>query len=243
MTENYKYNLKQDENDAFSRLPLNVRDKADVIKSQYISGITEMVKAIYSLLNTHERYQLNFEIFDYSNKENLNFIINKDDDGQVILENQEGDQTSLTIFDDQNVIGDIESFVSSEVIQEYYHVVNKIMKNGQIIYDKFGTRSLAKPDRKKFFVGGLACPVCGIDFDKDVSVCIVSPCDHVFHCSCLDDWLNFKDGNNNCPYCRGPVESIETVDPLEIGKLGKPAFGRRKNKITVNNDIKYLKSI
>jgi hypothetical protein len=54
MATNYIYEFKG----VFPTLPFNVRDNSELIQRQYISGITPLVKSIYSLLTSTENYEL-----------------------------------------------------------------------------------------------------------------------------------------------------------------------------------------
>ncbi|CAD8061196.1 unnamed protein product [Paramecium sonneborni] len=45
-----------------------------------------------------------------------------------------------------------------------------------------------------------ACTVCLIEYDKD-SICRVTPCVHVFHSDCLQQWMVEKK-HETCPMCR-----------------------------------------
>lgn len=140
-------------------------------------------------------------MFDYSSEDLYKFIIRKEN-GEIIIDNlTDGDQITPFI-DEENPESDIESVVVGEIIKEYYYVINKITKNGQIVYDKFGTRVIAEKDRPKFYGAGLECSICGIDFEANTPACIVTPCNHVIHCSCLDGWISTGNGHNTCPICR-----------------------------------------
>ncbi len=41
------------------------------------------------------------------------------------------------------------------------------------------------------------CPVCLERLDSEITGLITTPCQHTFHCKCLDQWKN-----GNCPVCR-----------------------------------------
>ena len=45
---------------------------------------------------------------------------------------------------------------------------------------------------------------CAICFDKMDKNIIKTPCNHYFHCECLDGWIasNIESPENNCPICR-----------------------------------------
>ena len=34
---------------------------------------------------------------------------------------------------------------------------------------------------------------------------MITPCDHIFHTECLEQWLKFK---NECPYCKREIPGI-----------------------------------
>ncbi|KAB5534625.1 hypothetical protein DKX38_017711 [Salix brachista] len=49
----------------------------------------------------------------------------------------------------------------------------------------------------EFFSNG--CAICLEDFQKGVDCCVLSSCKHVFHSSCLKQWLEV---DLTCPLCR-----------------------------------------
>ncbi|KAG6756451.1 hypothetical protein POTOM_039880 [Populus tomentosa] len=52
----------------------------------------------------------------------------------------------------------------------------------------------------EYFSNG--CAICLDDFQKGVDCCVLSSCKHVFHSSCLKQWLDL---NLTCPICRSYV--------------------------------------
>jgi hypothetical protein len=52
----------------------------------------------------------------------------------------------------------------------------------------------------EYFSNG--CAICLDDFQKGVDCCVLSSCKHVFHSSCLKQWLEL---NLACPLCRSYV--------------------------------------
>lgn len=61
------------------------------------------------------------------------------------------------------------------------------------------------------------CSVCLSEFQEDESVRLLPKCNHAFHLSCIDTWLQ---SHSNCPLCRAyivspPAENIISVSPEE----------------------------
>jgi hypothetical protein len=111
-------------------------------------------------------------------------------------------------------------------------------------------RVSASAYHKKYFSddeGEMACGICLDKYTSDNNACMVSPCGHVFHCRCIDNWTRSNNANNNkCPTCKEVIGSIETVnvDDLRLSELEMYKdtavfnFGGRK---LLNNEIKYLR--
>jgi len=243
--ETYTYNLTPSEIISFTRLPYNVRERSEMIKTEYVNGITELVKSIYSLLTSVQPYKINFELVDYSNDETYIFEIVKEGNEIIINDPREDEEPTkrfITSDIDHNntrifSLEEIEHFVNNEIVKDYYTVIKNITK--QTMEPKFTTRDIAKKERTKFYSNGIECPLCYKDFDPSISTCIASPCNHVFHCHCLNGWI--QTGKNDCPMCRTPLTSIETVDPQEIKGLAgsSNSFGNSKLR-SIENDIRYL---
>lgn len=192
-----------------------------MINLQYTRGITELVKAIYSLLRSTRDYEFSVQKFDYSNGVYTGDYRVYKEDGVVKVEGPEN-EAELYIMEDEDLVPQIESFVGDEIMQDYFVVVSKITRDNQVIYDKIrgsGTRPIADPDRQKFYPG-IECPICLSAFDTQQPVCVITPCNHVLHCGCLDNLLNHKQTYGICPTCRTGIMSIETVSPDEIANLG-----------------------
>lgn len=70
-------------------------------------------------------------------------------------------------------------------------------KEGQklpyLLTDPFTT----SPESSQNYVELPTCPVCLERMDSDATGLITIPCQHTFHCQCLDKWKNSK-----CPVCR-----------------------------------------
>jgi hypothetical protein len=258
--ENYTYTLKPEEIQGLSRLPVDPGISRDMINLQYTRGITELVKAIYSLLTSGGDYTFIVKNFDYSNGESTeNYRIYKED-GMVKVQTPEN-EAELYIDESEDLVPQIELFVGSEIIQDYFVVVSKITRDNLVIYDKIkgsGTRIVANPDRQKFYPG-VECPICLNALDTQQPVCVITPCNHVLHCGCLDNLLNHEQTYGICPTCRTGIMSIETVSPEEIARLGNiqapPGYvappprvvpggtGFGKTKHSLNKIIKYLLSL
>ena len=52
-------------------------------------------------------------------------------------------------------------------------------------------------------------PVCTIDLQgfKTNELVVVTPCKHVFHPSCLKEWLECERGGKKCPDCRFELDT------------------------------------
>lgn len=54
------------------------------------------------------------------------------------------------------------------------------------------------------------CAICYENYEPNVELQIL-PCDHHFHTSCIDEWLNMKDA---CPLCKKNINLIyDIIDP------------------------------
>jgi hypothetical protein len=49
-----------------------------------------------------------------------------------------------------------------------------------------------------------ACAICHVEFAQDPEV-VVTPCNHVFHFHCLQEWTEHR---STCPLCRLPIEPL-----------------------------------
>ena len=52
---------------------------------------------------------------------------------------------------------------------------------------------------------GPDCPICMCDVDLSGNNYLVTPCDHVFHDECLQQWMEVK---MECPSCRAPLPPV-----------------------------------
>jgi hypothetical protein len=79
------------------------------------------------------------------------------------------------------------------------------------------------------------CTICH-ELLGNTNVCMIYPCGHAFHCSCIAQWYPAR---NECPVCRG---NIVGNMPVRLPKTN--SFGKKKPRLTeITNEIKYLKSI
>ena len=76
------------------------------------------------------------------------------------------------------------------------------------------------------------CTICYEDFEVYSSIVSVTPCQHIFHYKCLNNWLNQNILNPKCPNCNF---DLMTVD---INKLKKP-----QNQILTKLKVKREGSI
>jgi len=245
--ETYTYNLPPSEIASFTRLPYNVRDRSELIKTEYVNGTTELVKSIYSLLTSIQPYKIIFELVDYSNDITYIFEIVKEGNEIVISDPREDEEPTKRFItsdiNDDNIrifsLEDIEYLVNNEIVKDYYTVIKNITT--KLIDDKFSTRDIAKKERTKFYSNGTECPLCYKDFDPSISTCITSPCNHVFHCHCLTNWI--QTGKDICPMCRTSLTSIETLDPQEIKDLASSSNSFGNSLKSVYKDISYLQGL
>jgi hypothetical protein len=116
-----------------------------------------------------------------------------------------------------------------------------------------GPRRAASAYYKKYSAeddGELACGICFGTYDLEDPACMVRNCGHVFHCRCIDSWINSGNANRNkCPTCKRDIVSIETVSPedLRVEELtnykeaANFSFGRGRS--SVQADIRYLRML
>ncbi|MED6204621.1 hypothetical protein PIB30_010743 [Stylosanthes scabra] len=62
--------------------------------------------------------------------------------------------------------------------------------------------------RGEGLIEGTECSVCLSEFQEDESVRLLPKCNHAFHLPCIDTWLR---SHTNCPMCRAPIVSNNTV--------------------------------
>jgi hypothetical protein len=102
----------------------------------------------------------------------------------------------------------------------------------------------APASRKKYYNQGDRCPICLDPLNNKNNVCIITPCDHVFHCECLDRYKQ-----PICPICRKSIQSIETVSPDDLetmeleeykNKAGFLLFGKKRKKKTTLRSLRSL---
>ncbi|XP_069601134.1 RING finger protein 145-like isoform X2 [Ranitomeya imitator] len=66
--------------------------------------------------------------------------------------------------------------------------------------------------------------LCAICF-QDMSVAVLTSCNHFFHADCLRKWLYVQD---TCPMCHHPVTSLSSLQP--------PSVGSRDNDLSVTGE-------
>ena len=77
------------------------------------------------------------------------------------------------------------------------------------------------------------CPICLDPLSDGSPVCMLRPCTHMFHCSCIS---KNKEYESRCPMCRSDIEEI--TKKLNFGKK-KRSLGVRE----INALIFRLKTI
>jgi hypothetical protein len=54
------------------------------------------------------------------------------------------------------------------------------------------------------------CSICLLDFD-DINEATLTSCNHIFHGSCLEDWLAQPISRNKCPICKQDMKTFITI--------------------------------
>ena len=104
------------------------------------------------------------------------------------------------------------------------------------------------------------CTICYEDFEVSNSIVSITPCQHIFHYKCLNNWLNQNILNPKCPNCnfdlmtidinklknkpqnvlnKLPVKRESSVNENLLNKVNKES---KKNRHTLNNDINITRS-
>jgi hypothetical protein len=74
---------------------------------------------------------------------------------------------------------------------------------------------VSKDERALIHANTTACTICLEDITPP-QVAILRPCRHVFHPTCIDEWLSYHSQDNTCPFCRSHVAiSVKDV-PIHI---------------------------
>mmetsp|Transcript_17381 Transcript_17381/g.40349 ORF Transcript_17381/g.40349 Transcript_17381/m.40349 type:complete len:226 (-) Transcript_17381:599-1276(-) len=81
-----------------------------------------------------------------------------------------------------------------------------------------GSQSIAETssgneDSQSFSTGSVACPICLGDFAIGEDVVLTKPCHHMFHHSCIMEWLKIHH-QNACPFCRSVLVRVEDVERI-----------------------------
>lgn len=61
------------------------------------------------------------------------------------------------------------------------------------------------------------CSICMGEFQVGTIVKKLPPCNHTFHCDCIDSWLRL---HNTCPICRSEVQ-VNSSAPYNSGAAGQ----------------------
>lgn len=104
------------------------------------------------------------------------------------------------------------------------------------------------------------CTICYEDFEVSNSVVSITPCQHIFHYKCLNNWLNQNILNPKCPNCnfdlmtidisklknkpqnvlnKLPVKRESSVNENLLNKVNKDS---KKSRHTLNNDINITRN-
>ena len=104
------------------------------------------------------------------------------------------------------------------------------------------------------------CTICYEDFELSNSVVSITPCQHIFHYKCLNNWLNQNILNPKCPNCnfdlmtidisklknkpqnvlnKLPVKRESSVNENLLNKVNKDS---KKSRHTLNNDINITRN-
>jgi hypothetical protein len=66
---------------------------------------------------------------------------------------------------------------------------------------------------------GFSCSICYADYTQGDQLREL-PCDHSFHCECVDEWLKI---NKTCPLCRRDIDKVDIeLQPISIEPTDQP---------------------
>ena len=98
------------------------------------------------------------------------------------------------------------------------------------------------------------CPICLDLLNSDI--CMINPCGHKFHCSCIQKSRKFK---NICPFCRTDIEELIRLPDLPSPPQPEPSGSTTTDGTTTlreigepevnsygssfKSDLRYLKSL
>ena len=85
------------------------------------------------------------------------------------------------------------------------------------------------------------CSVCLLPLDTDICKLSNPRCPHVFHCDCINNWVNSRGGQISCPLCRQIAHDIVPVVYTSFGKKKRTAHGARTRGLI--SEIRYLRSL
>jgi len=91
-----------------------------------------------------------------------------------------------------------------------------IQMNGGLTFEeinqlpKFKYNKALLQDAEKPEDSNEVCAICLCDFEQDETLIKLANCNHMFHDTCLTNWIS---KNAFCPYCRGRVDAKEEKPP------------------------------
>lgn len=104
------------------------------------------------------------------------------------------------------------------------------------------------------------CTICYEDFEVSNSVVSITPCQHIFHYKCINNWLNQNILNPKCPNCNFDLMTIDisklknkpqnVLNKLSVKRessvnenlLNKVNKDSKKSRHTLNNDINITRN-
>ena len=100
------------------------------------------------------------------------------------------------------------------------------------------------------------CTICYEDFELYISVVSITPCQHIFHYRCLNNWLNKNIMNPKCPNCNLDLMSVDinkikqkyqnTSQNISIKReesINENLLNKNNSKNINNNNINNINNI